>query len=131
MKSFIKIGTFAFAILMVLASCKDKNPPIITIISPIEDAYYQAGANFHYEANIEDDRSIATIRMYIGDVNGVPANDFVLTSTEDLVSTEKKKNFQGHSDIPTNANGEYYIHFEASDREGKSAQVKRRFFVQP
>jgi hypothetical protein len=131
MKSLINLGTIAFTLVMVLASCKDKNPPTITIISPIEDAYYQAGTKFHYEANIEDDRSIATIRMYIGDVNGVPASDFVLTSTEDVVSTEKKKNFQGHSDIPTSANGEYYIHFEASDRDGKSAQVKRRFFVQP
>lgn len=131
MKSLINLGTIAFTLVMVLASCKDKNPPTITIISPIEDAYYQAGTNFHYEANIEDDRSIATIRMYIGDVNGVPSSDFVLTSTEDLVSKEKKKNFQGSSDIPTNANGEYYIHFEASDREGKSAQVKRRFVVQP
>jgi hypothetical protein len=131
MKSFIKIGTIAFALVMVLASCKDKNPPTITIISPIEDAYYQAGMNFQYEANIEDDRGIANIRMYIGDVNGIPASDFVLTSTEDLVSKEKKKSFQGNSDIPTSANGEYYIHFEASDREGKSVQVKRRFFVQP
>jgi hypothetical protein len=131
MRSLIKTWTVSFAFILVLASCKDKNPPTITIISPIEDAYYQAGTNFHYEANIEDDKSIATIRMYIGDLNGVPASDFVLTSTEDLVSTEKKKNFQGNSDIPTSANGEYYIHFEASDRGGKSAQVKRRFFVQP
>ena len=131
MKVSIKLFFITSLFLSALVSCKDKNPPTITIISPIEDAHYQVGTSFHYEANIEDDRGIATYRMYIGDQYGVPASSFSLTGSGDIVSKEKDYLVQGNSDIPLSANGEYYIYFEATDRDGKSAQLSRRFFVDP
>lgn len=64
-----------FALLACLYSCskdQDNISPVITIINPIENSYYELGDSINIKAVIEDDRKVESVAVNITTVGYVP-----------------------------------------------------------
>lgn len=111
-------------------SCKDKEHPEIIIISPAADAHYSAGSWLTIEIEATDDRGIEQVREYIGDEDGTVSTEIV---SEGTAYNLKGKVYTGTtgSNLPDGVSGEFWLHVEAIDDEGKVTRDKRRFFVDP
>lgn len=114
---FISFITLAFV------SCKkDKESPVIEIVSPDNAMTFSKGDTILLEANISDDIDLAKLHAHVGDENGNHTMDFMWEEELDLIG--KTYHYNASIIIPETVEMVRYIHLEVTDAESKITEEK-------
>ena len=113
-----------------LSSCKkDKEEPVIFITSPESHSEHMWGSSFDVKATFSDDRELASYRVHIGDEAGEHLHEFHFDDENNISGEEYT--YQEQVTVPDSIEMVYYLHFEVTDAEGKTASDKVMLHFMP
>ncbi len=114
MKKWLCIGLL-FIVLLAISACKkekDKEPPFVSFISPLENQSFTVGDAIPVKFTIKDDKQISYAQIGLTDANGT---SLVSTTTYNDLESGQTVGLDLLIDNPTLTAGNYFVSVRTSD----------------